>query len=601
MAKEKGISLASLTASLKSSDLKMNPAVQAQIEAAMAKSKEESTVNSNMIALSNTIKENTIAITKGKSNSTQAADKTEDDIESDKVVEHQTDLLEKIEENTRQAKESKEKDQKAKKEFSQIGLLGTLIAVALGTIAGTFIGQAKAMVAAVKFTLKSVKFISDVFKTIITKILPASWVENISKVFSRITQFFVNIVNTIKNIPKFLNDIVTKLLINIQYGFNIVTDLFRNKFPKVFSFVEKSITGFANFFKNIIEGVKTAFSKIAEAVKIIKDIAINVFGKIAEAVKFVKTLVTNFFKPIGEGLKLINEGSAAVSAGVGKVSGMIKGVMGFFTSIGSFFSNIGKWLRGFSKVFMGVTKVISKLAVPITIIMGLFSGISDAIDGFKKDGIMGGIQGFITGALNSIVFSFFDLIKDIVSWVLDKIGFDAASKFLDSFSFADMFTKFIDMVFHPIDTIKTIFTKLGDIFKKIEIPGVDFSIFGKKIKFGPWKPFSGTDTESTVQEDQKVADNLNKQNEQAFAELDDPTKYNRLGERIVPPMDKANSVYNKSAQVDAAKTTPAAKEKTTTIVSAPSQVNNQTQNALFKRPVRNEDSSLNGWHKTKFS
>jgi hypothetical protein len=62
----------------------------------------------------------------------------------------------------------------------------------------------------------------------------------------------------------------------------------------------------------------------------------------------------------------------------------------------------------------------------------------------------------------------------------------------------------------------------------------------------------------------------------------------------------ANNVYGKSAQVaEADKRVPLT--KSTNVVNAPTQVNNQTQTASFKRPIRNEDNTLSGWLKTKFS
>jgi hypothetical protein len=63
---------------------------------------------------------------------------------------------------------------------------------------------------------------------------------------------------------------------------------------------------------------------------------------------------------------------------------------------------------------------------------------------------------------------------------------------------------------------------------------------------------------------------------------------------------KANGVYDQSAQVAAGdKQVPLT--KSTNVVNAPTQVNNQTQNAMFKKPVRNEDNTLSGWLKSKFS
>lgn len=539
--KDTGVSLAQLNAALKQSDLQMNPAIAAQIQAAMAApaAAPDATVKESMVQLTTAIKDNTVAITKGRSKSSQAADLSENELETRKVEDHQTDLLEKIEENTRGMGEGKaqkpEKENDKGSAFSKIGLLGTLIAVALGTIAGVLIAQARAMMTTLKF---------------ISKLIPESLV--------------VSVATTLKKIPLFFEGLITKMMINVEYAFNLVSGVFKNRFPKAFQFVESAIQGFATFFKNMIEGVKV------------------VFGKIGEAIQFVKTLIINFFKPIGEGLKLIKEGSAAVSGGVGKV-------LGFFNGIGEFFSSIGKWLGGFSKVFTGVTKVVSKLAYPITIIMGLFDGITEAIKGYEEGGIMGGIQGFISGALNSLVGSFLDLIKDMVSWVLDKLGFDDASEWLDSFSFSDMIKDFINAIFHPIDTIKAAFNSLIKWMASIKIP--QFSVAG--FKFGPWEPFKGLAKFASEQKTETPsADTAPKAEKTEEKKADEKLK-------TAPKESDATKVYNKSAENEQAKQTKTAAPKGNTTVTT-QQINNQTQNAVIRSPVRNSENTLNSYLKTRF-
>lgn len=543
--KEQKLTLSDLSKGLQENKLAMNPAIQAQIEAAMAapapdeapvsqKSSKADTnlsaLNSNIVKLGKTIELNTKVldssskITKGKG-PTGPSDLSEKDIETQKTVDYQTELLEQIEENTREGKSKAGAGEEApaEKPFSKVGLIGTLIAGALGIIAGVLVGQAKAMLATFK---------------VLSKLIP----QNLRTA----------VVNAIKSIPQLINDIITKVMINIRYAFNMVTDVFKNKFPKAFSFVEKAISGFATFFRNIISFVET------------------VFGKIAEAFKFVKTLIVNFFKPIGEGLKLIKEGSAVVSGGVGKVFSMINGVKEFFTGI-------GKWLGGFSKVFSGFFKIAGKLAYPITIIMGLFDGVTEAIKGYEEGGILGGIQGFLTGVLNSIIGSFLDLIKNVVSWVLGALGFEDAEKFLDSFSFSDMIKDFIDAIFHPIDTMKTLFAKIGEWFAKFEIPKFKIPLIGE---FGPWKPFAGV---------ANTAANAAKTGGDVTASA--------APVAVLP--ETANKVYKQSAENKEADK-KVAQPKSSTVITAPTQVNNQTQNAFVKTPIRNTDNTVNRYMSMAF-
>jgi hypothetical protein len=60
-----------------------------------------------------------------------------------------------------------------------------------------------------------------------------------------------------------------------------------------------------------------------------------------------------------------------------------------------------------------------------------------------------------------------------------------------------------------------------------------------------------------------------------------------------------NSVYKQSAQVAANdKTQP--QQKQSTVISAPTQVNNSTQNATFKTPIRNQDNTVNSYLKSRY-
>ena len=70
--------------------------------------------------------------------------------------------------------------------------------------------------------------------------------------------------------------------------------------------------------------------------------------------------------------------------------------------------------------------------------------------------------------------------------------------------------------------------------------------------------------------------------------------------QVSPPPTKANGVYNQSAEVAAGdKKQP--QQKQSTIVSAPTQINNQTQNANVKAPIRNQDNSVMGYIKSRFA
>lgn len=563
--KPEKLSLSEFTESLKSSNLKMTPAMQAQlaeklkdipseepIAAPVVKpKKEDDSLKKSMVSLQSSIEklikaiqENTIALTKGKSKSTQALDLSENQIEDKKISDYQTRLLEKIEENTREDKTDKdEKEQKPKKtNLNQLALLGTLLAASLGAIAGVLVGQAKVMMGALKL----------LYKMIPTKLVEA-------------------VVNAVRRIPQILNDMVTKVMINIEYAFRIVIDLFKNRFPRTFKAIEDAVLGFKTFFVNVFDRARKIAVFLGEVISTIGD-------KIVKAFMILKNgFMSYFVQPITEGVKLISEGSASIGNGIRKAGSFIEGIKDFFVGIGN-------WLGNFAKVFKGALKIASAITVPITIIMGLFDGITEAIKGYEKDGIWGGILGFITGVINSVIGSFMDLIKDIISWVLNKLGFDEASKFLDSFSFSGMIKDFIAMFLHPVDTIRDMLVSLTKWLADIKIP--EFSILGKK--FGPWFPFkkmltiNGQDPTEAA-----AAENL------GTSETVQPAK-------TIPPKPTANKVYAQSAEVKASEQVTKAPSKTNNVVTT-QQVNNQTQNAIFKNPVRNTDNTYSNYLNSRFA
>jgi hypothetical protein len=97
------------------------------------------------------------------------------------------------------------------------------------------------------------------------------------------------------------------------------------------------------------------------------------------------------------------------------------------------------------------------------------------MEGWETGGVLGAIGGAIKGLVNSIIMKPLDLLKDGVSWILEKMGFADASKALDSFSFEDMFTKLIDFLVGGIqnvwdtfsDSMSNIGHTISEAFKEI--------------------------------------------------------------------------------------------------------------------------------------
>jgi len=82
----------------------------------------------------------------------------------------------------------------------------------------------------------------------------------------------------------------------------------------------------------------------------------------------------------------------------------------------------------------------------VTIIMSVIDAVKGFMEGFSEEGILGGITGAFEGVITGLVAVPLDLLKNLVSWIAEKLGFEGLSEKLDSFSFAEMFAKFFDFI-----------------------------------------------------------------------------------------------------------------------------------------------------------
>lgn len=264
---------------------------------------------------------------------------------------------------------------------------------------------------------------------------------------------------------------------------------------------------------------------------------------------------TNVLNKIEENTRPLESSSMSSDAEKESKGGLIDKIM---PGLG-----IAAALTSLATVFSAIKTVIKKIALPVAIIMSLYDGIIAAIEGYEQNGIMGAAEGFITGALNSVVGSLLDLVKNVAAWIVGALGFDKAKEFLDSFSFTDIIKDFVHHLFRGIGLVKDMVLKLTDFISSIKIP--KFKIFGMEF---------GGDDSTNYKSNQKIAS---------------------------PTPSTANKVYNESAKVDAANKQPQVAQKQSTVVSAPTQINNSTQNAVFRPTVRNNDNTVNSYFKSRFA
>ena len=226
-----------------------------------------------------------------------------------------------------------------------------------------------------------------------------------------------------------------------------------------------AIGGLIGMFKGWINAIKfftpkkilTAIEGVGSSiVKVIRD-----FGTMSRnAVNAVKTAILGLDGPlltIKNGIMYIVK--PFVEAGK-TIFSIVKNVLGFGETV----SGIAKYFGGLLKIIKNVSGIVNKLFLPLTIIMTAFDTIKGMISGYAEGGILGALEGGITGFFNSLIFGPLDLLKDMTSWVLGKLGFENAAGILDTFSFSDLFSQLVGGIF---DLVGNLFTSLTDSFYAI--------------------------------------------------------------------------------------------------------------------------------------
>ena len=148
---------------------------------------------------------------------------------------------------------------------------------------------------------------------------------------------------------------------------------------------------------------------------------------------------------------------------------------GLFEVVLKPFSGILKAIKGIPGISMlknvlGLSRAVRGLGKylfgPITMtLFGIYEFVSGFLESYQKDGsILKAIGSGIDELLKSFTVKPLDLIKDIISWSLEKLGFENASKWLDSWSFEDFYEKLKTMA---KDSIEMVYKALKSHFKRI--------------------------------------------------------------------------------------------------------------------------------------
>jgi hypothetical protein len=183
----------------------------------------------------------------------------------------------------------------------------------------------------------------------------------------------------------------------------------------------------------ILGGIVAGF--VAGIVKSFDDVFGGIIGKIGKLLK-----IGPLFEKMGLG-KFIS----GLTEKFGNVFGKVGG---FFSKILAPFEDILSLLKTKFTKFFGIGRILGKIAGPAALIFEAVMSIFSAVNKFKETGDIGAAleEGF-TSFVKNIVGAPLDLLKSVVSWIVGKLGFGEAEKFLDSFSFTDIIQEFMERLF----------------------------------------------------------------------------------------------------------------------------------------------------------
>ena len=160
----------------------------------------------------------------------------------------------------------------------------------------------------------------------------------------------------------------------------------------------------------------------------------------------------------------INTFFGAIGKAISFISKITTPTMKIVGSISKVFSFVGKSL----KILLGVLKplgfIFSQVFLPLRFLITAYEVVSGAIEGYRTEGLFGAIKGAIKGFLKIITLPV-DLLKDVVSFIARKLGYENIADILDSFSV----TGFVGSA---VDTIAGLFKSVLEWFAETFTAGV---------------------------------------------------------------------------------------------------------------------------------
>jgi len=241
----------------------------------------------------------------------------------------------------------------------------------------------------------------------------------------------------------------------------------KGKFAAIGTFFDDIFIKLKNVFSGRFEKIGAAFEEVfSKITNLFKSV-----GSESRLAKIITAFGSGIIKLSAPFIEAFNVLKSLISGPANYIVNVFKSFSGIFTGVSDTAGKMLGFLDQFSGVFKFVSSIVSKLALPLFIVMTVWDTVKEMIAGYEKEGIVGAIAGAVTGFFNSLIFGPLDMLKSAVAWVLGKFGFENAEKELNSFSFSEMFTNLIG-------TVKDFFIDIGK--------WVGEKMAGASVSFNEW-------------------------------------------------------------------------------------------------------------------
>lgn len=328
-------------------------------------------------------------------------------------------------------------------EFELTGILATLAGIATGFagfVTGIAVGIGKIYGSILKSVGKALKLDVALLK-----------VKEIGKVLN------AKLLSVVKSVRGFIKAATLAFAVNFPRITNAVLE-FGTRIGKLGTSFRDGFGKTTKLFSTSIQNIRNAFEAGTNGVRGLSRSANGTFRQL--------NVIEKFFRAWGRTTGQISDGAKAIGKVMDtKVLTPFKNLMTGIRSVGQSTSALGKSLR---LVFAGFKTIGRFIAFPLTIIMGIIDGFKGLLRGAERqegmfNKLLGGYIGAITGVLKGLVAMPLDLLKDGISWIAGKLGFENFEKMLDSFSFSEIFQFVGDNI---ADNFVRFFGEIGEVLSK---------------------------------------------------------------------------------------------------------------------------------------